>query len=101
VFSTTSSAVNVPSGAVVASAVTVDAFLAQVELGNVGSSYISTVAATSSRSADILSITGANFSGFWNASEGTIKIVGIQDGKPTGKFISINVYTRIRISTLT
>lgn len=63
---------------------------AQFELGSVGSSYIPTVAATASRSADVLSITGANFSGFWNATEGVVKIVGIQDGKPTGTFISIN-----------
>lgn len=63
---------------------------AQVELGLIQTSYIPTVAATASRSADLLSITGANFTGFWNATEGVVKIVGIQDGKPTGTFMTIN-----------
>lgn len=63
---------------------------AQVELGSVGSSYIPTVAASANRSADLLSITGANFSGFWNASEGTIKFSGINDGDTSGLYMSIN-----------
>lgn len=63
---------------------------AQIELGSVGTSYIPTVAATASRSADVLSIAGANFSGMWNATEGTVKVVGINDGPVFGKYFSIN-----------
>lgn len=62
----------------------------QAEIGSISSSYIPTVAATASRSADVLSIAGANFSGMWNATEGTVKVVGINDGPVFGKYFSIN-----------
>jgi hypothetical protein len=45
---------------------------AQLEAGSFVTSYIPTVAASAVRSADVCSITGANFSGFYNPLEGTI-----------------------------
>jgi hypothetical protein len=45
---------------------------AQLEAGSFATSYIPTVASTVVRSADVCSITGSDFTGFYNASEGTI-----------------------------
>ena len=45
---------------------------AQVEAGSFPTSYIPTVASSVVRSADVCSITGGNFSGMWNQSEGTL-----------------------------
>jgi hypothetical protein len=44
---------------------------AQLEAGSFPTSYIPTVASSVVRSADVCSITGANFNGMWNQSEGT------------------------------
>ena len=48
------------------------AYGAQVELGSFATSYIPTVASTVTRSADVATMTGTNFSSWYNASEGTI-----------------------------
>jgi len=45
---------------------------AQVEEGAFATSYIPTTTATVTRAADVASITGANFSSFYNQTEGTI-----------------------------
>jgi hypothetical protein len=45
---------------------------AQLEVGSFPTSYIPTTAASVVRSADVCSITGGNFSGFYNQSEGTL-----------------------------
>jgi hypothetical protein len=45
---------------------------AQVELGSFPTSYIPTTTAAVVRSADVCSITGSNFTGFYNQSEGTM-----------------------------
>ena len=45
---------------------------AQVELGSFPTSYIPTTTASVVRSADVCSIIGSDFSGMWNATEGTI-----------------------------
>jgi hypothetical protein len=45
---------------------------AQVEAGAFATSYIPTVAATVTRSADIATMTGTNFSSWYNQSEGTL-----------------------------
>jgi hypothetical protein len=48
---------------------------AQVEIGEFPTSYIpTTTAATETRSADVCQITGGDFSGFWNASEGSLVV---------------------------
>jgi hypothetical protein len=43
----------------------------QLELGAFPTSYIPTTTAAVTRSADVCEITGTDFSGFWNATEGT------------------------------
>ena len=43
----------------------------QLELGSFATSYIPTHTAAVTRSADVCQITGTDFSGFWNATEGT------------------------------
>jgi hypothetical protein len=44
----------------------------QIEAGSFPTSYIPTTTGTLARSADVCSITGANFTGFYNQSEGTV-----------------------------
>ena len=46
----------------------------QLELGAFPTSYIPTTTAAVTRSADVCQITGSDFSGFWNASEGSAVI---------------------------
>ncbi len=48
------------------------AAMCQFEVGSFPTSYIPTTNASVVRSADVCSITGANFSGMWNQSEGTL-----------------------------
>jgi hypothetical protein len=47
----------------------------QVEVGSFATSYIPTISATVTRSADVVSMTGANFSSWFNATEGTISVI--------------------------
>ena len=49
-------------------------FGAQVETGSFPTSYIPTTTAAVTRSADVCQIAGTNFSGFWNASEGSFAV---------------------------
>jgi hypothetical protein len=46
----------------------------QLELGAFPTSYIPTTTAAVTRSADVCQITGGDFSGFWNASEGSFAV---------------------------
>lgn len=47
---------------------------AQIEAGSFPTSYIPTTTAAVTRSADVCQITGTDFSGFWNASEGSLVV---------------------------
>jgi nucleoside diphosphate kinase len=70
----------ISNGATVSGAIT--AYLiwgAQYELGSFATSYIPTTTAALARSVDVCSITGANFTSFYNQSEGTIIGQGIVD----------------------
>jgi hypothetical protein len=49
-------------------------FGAQYEAGAFPTSYIPTTTASATRSADVCQITGADFSSFWNASEGSVAV---------------------------
>lgn len=49
---------------------------AQIELGSFPTSYIPTTTAAVTRAADSASMTGTNFSNWWNATEGTFLVVG-------------------------
>jgi len=56
---------------------------AQLETGSFPTSYIPTTSASATRSADVMQITGSNFSGFYNASEGSVCFEGDSNGSTT------------------
>jgi hypothetical protein len=58
---------------------------AQAEVGAFATSYIATTTAAATRLADVASITGGNFSSFWNASEGTVVVRGDYSYIATGQ----------------
>ena len=60
---------------------------AQLEAGAFPTSYIPTTTASVIRSADVCSITGSAFSGFWNNNEGTV----FASGDPRGS-VSVATY---------
>jgi hypothetical protein len=67
----------IENGGTVSGAIT--AFLiwgAQFEVGSFPTSYIPTTTGTLARSADVCSITGANFNSFYNQPEGTVIVHG-------------------------
>jgi hypothetical protein len=57
---------------------------AQLEAGAFATSYIPTVASTVSRSADVATMTGTNFSTWYNQSEGTFVVNLTPIGMPVG-----------------
>ena len=61
---------------------------AQLEIGPFGTSYIPTVASTVTRNADVATMTGTNFSSWYNASEGTFQ----SSVRMTGYSTSYNDY---------
>jgi hypothetical protein len=64
------------------------ASLCQFEAGSFATSYIPTTTSALARSADVCSITGANFTSFWNNNEGTV----FASGDPRGTSASIATY---------
>jgi hypothetical protein len=50
---------------------------AQLEAGAFPTSYIPTTSATVTRAADVASVTGSNFSSFYNQTEGTVFVNGV------------------------
>jgi hypothetical protein len=76
---------------------------AQLEAGAFATSYIPTTTTALTRSADVASMTGTNFSSWYNASEGTLyaesslqgfgttpAITSFSDGTDTGNLIQVN-----------
>ena len=57
---------------IVTSGDSIEIWGAQLEAGSFATSYIPTTTSSLTRSADVCNITGADFSGMWNASEGSI-----------------------------
>jgi hypothetical protein len=77
---------------------------AQLELGSFATSYIPTVASQVTRSADAASMTGANFTSWYRADEGTLYADINPRALATTSGISINdntVSNRIRLTTAT
>jgi hypothetical protein len=70
------SADNTSSYTGVAGAEAIYLYGAQLEAGAFATSYIPTVASTVTRSADVASMTGTNFSSWYNQSEGTMVFEG-------------------------
>jgi hypothetical protein len=85
--------------------VSVDLWGAQLETGSVATSYIPTTAGTGSRSADVISVTGA-VSGSIGQTEGTIyaevdiRNVGLGEGSIVTLFQASNNYVEILRGTL-
>lgn len=64
---------------------------AQAEVGAFPTSYIATTTAAATRLADLASITGGNFSPFWNATEGTFIVAGDYSYIATGTYGMVRV----------
>jgi hypothetical protein len=79
-----------PSAEVNSLATSVFLYGAQLEVGAFATSYIPTVASTVTRASDNATMTGTNFSSWYNASEGTI-VVSADSVRPT----SISPATRV------
>ncbi len=63
-----------PSAGVLTLTVTGTVQFAQLELGSFATSYIPTTASQVTRSADVATMTGTNFSNWYNATEGTMSV---------------------------
>ena len=63
-----------PSAGVLTLTVTGTVQFAQLELGSFATSYIPTVASQVTRNADVATMTGTNFSDWYNATEGTFEV---------------------------
>ena len=62
---------------------------AQLEAGAFPTSYIPTTTATVTRAADVASITGSNFSSFYNQTEGTVFAAGVSNGANGSGFFTL------------
>ena len=72
---------------------------AQLEVGSFPTSYIPTTTGSVVRSADVCSITGGDFTGMWNASEGSTFFNGISAGRASGVFGTAAFFLDIASST--
>jgi hypothetical protein len=71
----------------------VDVWGAQIEAGAFATSYIPTLASQVTRNADVVSMTGTNFSDWYNASEGTFGFEGsifADQGATTVDFLQVS-----------
>lgn len=68
-----------------------DVFGAQLEAGAFATSYIPTTTTALTRNADVATMTGTNFSDWFNASEGAFEVTGSRFSQSTfAPFISVN-----------
>ena len=78
---------------------------AQLEAGAFPTSYIPTTTAAVTRSADVCQITGSDFSGFWNASEGSFAVNydcpanGTLVQYQANSAVSTNIHSAVSIGT--
>ncbi len=83
---------------------------AQLEAGAFPTSYIPTTTAAATRSADVASISGSNFSSWYNGLQGTMFASGFVEGRGAGSFSrlfalaganagtdEVSMYTRVNI----
>lgn len=63
---------------------------AQLEVGSFPTSYIPTVASTVTRAADVASITGTNFSSWYNQTEGTVLAEYKRITNASGRIVTFN-----------
>jgi len=59
---------------------------AQSEQGSFSTSYIPTTTASATRSADVMQITGSNFSGFYNSTQGSFAVEYDRNGYASGSY---------------
>ena len=62
----------------------------QIEAGAFATSYIPTVASQVTRNADVATMTGTNFSDWYNASEGTLSAKGMGGAATVPAFVSVD-----------
>lgn len=75
---------------------------AQIEAGVSPSSYVKTTSASATRSADVCEITGASFSGFWNASAGSLYSSSSRDtGFPSASEVYMVVAANDQVAATT
>ena len=72
---------------------------AQLEAGAFATSYIPTTSATTTRAADVASVTGANFSSWYNQTEGTVLYEGTVAANQFATYASIDNGTTTQNST--
>ena len=70
------------------SGVTVLGYGTQLEAGAFVTSYIPTTTTSLTRNADVVSMTGTNFSDWYNATEGTLQVIGSMNTASTSIFQS-------------
>ena len=93
-FSTSSSAARTEAYTVVSPLKSIYLWGAQVEQGAFATSYIPTVSSSLTRSADVCSITGSDFTGIWNRFAGT-GIASISSMySNSGRFVANNIGAR-------
>lgn len=66
---------------------------AQAEVGSFATSFIPTSGAAATRAADLATMTGVNFSSWFNNQEGTIYYSGVLNGRRTAGFENVAIFT--------